>query len=58
MTDEYREARFAYEEALRLDKNAYEARLGIWAIDLEESGYAEEVKEKVKNSEKMIRKNN
>ncbi len=49
MTDGYREARFAYEEALRLDENAFEAHPGLWAIELEESGYAGGVKEKVKN---------
>ena len=48
-TEEYREARYAYEEALRLDKDAFEAITGLWALELEESRYAEEVKEKVRN---------
>ncbi len=47
ITEGYSEARYAYEEALRLDKNAFKAYTGLLAVDLEESGYTEKAREKV-----------
>src|SRR3972149_2705813 len=47
ITEGYREARYAYEEALRLDSNAFDAYSGLLAVDLEESGYSDTVKDRV-----------
>ncbi|MCC6544493.1 MAG: VCBS repeat-containing protein [Nitrospirae bacterium] len=47
ITEEYREARLAYEEALRLDRDAFEAYSGLMAVELEESGYSDVIKDKI-----------
>ena len=47
ITEGYREARYAYEEALRLDSNAFDAYSGLLAVDLEESGFSLTVKDRV-----------
>src|SRR3989337_3625823 len=48
-TEEYREARYAYEEALRLYMETLLANSGPRATWHDKSRYAEEVKEKVRN---------
>ena len=55
ITEEYIEARYAYEEALRLDRNALEAFSGLIAVDLEESGYSDEIKDKVNREIETLR---
>jgi len=47
ITEGYREARYAYEEALRLDRDAFDAYSGLLAVDLEESGYSDTIKDRV-----------
>ena len=47
ITEGYREAMYAYEEAMRLDRNAFDAYTGLLAVDLEESGYSDTSKDRV-----------
>ncbi len=47
ITEGYIEARYAYEEALRLDRDAFDAYSGLLAVDLEESGYSDTIKDRV-----------
>ncbi len=47
ITEGYREARYAYEEALLLDRDAFDAYSGLLAVDLEESGYSDTIKDRV-----------
>lgn len=46
--ENYEAARHAYQEALRFNKNAFEAYAGLWKVRLEEAGYTEEVRKEVK----------
>ncbi|MBI5193306.1 MAG: VCBS repeat-containing protein [Nitrospirae bacterium] len=46
--EDYNSAENMYKEGIRRDKNAYDAYAGLWALELEETGYTEEVKVKVK----------
>ncbi|MBI5755348.1 MAG: VCBS repeat-containing protein, partial [Nitrospirae bacterium] len=45
--ENYEGARHAYKEALRYDRDAFGAYVGLWAVRLEESGYSEKAKEEV-----------
>ncbi len=55
ITEGYREARYAYEEALRLDTNAFEAYSGLLAVNLEESGYSDMMKDIVRRDIETFR---
>lgn len=60
-TEDFREAKYAYEEALRLDSNAFGAYSGLMAVKLEENGYSDNIKKKVNDDlvafENMDRQN-
>jgi tetratricopeptide (TPR) repeat protein len=45
--EDYDRALKAYQQALNVDHKAYQARAGIWATMLEQSGFAQDVREKV-----------
>ncbi|HKZ56531.1 MAG TPA: tetratricopeptide repeat protein, partial [Thermodesulfovibrionales bacterium] len=55
ITEEYREARYAYEEALRLDRNAFDAFTGLMAVDLEKAGSSDKIKDEVSREVETFR---
>lgn len=46
--EDYKIATYAYLEALRYDRDAFNAYAGLWKVSLEERGYTEETKREVR----------